>query len=70
MAEEVPDGVVMAMMAIADEGMDSGIGDPMVGAIGIGAGVAVRVDRLLAKRASPALALSVGHDGSGGRGWG
>ena len=70
LAEEILDRIMSAMMAIADEGVDSGIGDPMVGAIGIGAGLAVRLDRLLAKRASPALALSVGHDGSGGRGWG
>ena len=52
------------MVAVADEGMDGGVGEMVAEAIGIGAGLAVGVDCLFAKRVSGTLSLWMRHDGS------
>jgi hypothetical protein len=66
LAKEILNRVVTTVMTVADEGMYGGVGDPVIVAVGIGAGMAVGVDCLLAS--SPAFQLTVRHHGSDGSG--
>ncbi len=62
LAEEILNGIVAPVVTVADEGMHGGISDPMIIAVGIGASLAPRVNRLLAERTPPAFSLRVRHD--------
>src|SRR5512137_727479 len=60
LAVEILNGVVASVVPIADEGVDGGVGDLVIVAVGIWAGLAMGIDRLPAT--SSALALGVRHD--------
>lgn len=60
LAVEILNGVVASVVPIADEGVDGGVGDLVLVAVGIWAGLAMGIDRLPAT--SSALALGVRHD--------
>jgi hypothetical protein len=66
LAVEILNAVVAPMVALANQGVDGGVADLVIVAIGIRAGLAIGIDRLPAT--SSALALGVRHDGSGGGG--
>jgi hypothetical protein len=61
LAEEILNGLVPAMMAVTDQGMDGRVRDPDVIAIGVGTGVTLGVECLLA--AGRAFALGIGGYG-------
>ena len=64
LAVEIPNGVVASGVALADEGVAGGVGDLVMVAVGIRAGLALGIDRLPATPS--ALALGVRPDGTGG----
>lgn len=67
LAVELLNEVVVPVVAITDagtivpeaqrSGMDGGVGDALIVTVGIGAGLAMRVDRFLAERPAAALPL-------------
>jgi hypothetical protein len=63
LAEEIPNGLVPAMVSVTDQSMNGRVGDFEVLAIGVGTGIALRGDGLFA--ATRAFALGVRDHGFG-----
>jgi hypothetical protein len=55
LAVEILDGILPTVVSVTDQSMDSRISNVAIVAVGVGAGLAARVDRFLAER--PAVAV-------------